>query len=154
MKLKKWQAITLWLLGTAGITYGMIYVDVVHRAKESYLEGEKFTRWADHPEERTQVLSDQFEKDKAALDAKQAKGQVSAEDYARELDLLKFAFGQSVQESSAKYAYLWYQTTVELFSPPESKWVVMAREKLPVAKERWIRELKAKKIPFEDYMVE
>jgi hypothetical protein len=30
----------------------------------------------------------------------------------------------------------------------------MARQKMPLAKERWKAELKAKKIPFDDYMLD
>ena len=46
------------------------------------------------------------------------------------------------------------QTAVELFSPPNSKWVKLSSEKMPLAKEKWKQELIRKKIPFEDYMLE
>ena len=59
-----------------------------------------------------------------------------------------------MKESSLKYAYVWFQTAVELFSPPESRWVALSREKMVLAKELWKKELDAKKIPYQDYMLE
>ncbi|MBN1383716.1 MAG: hypothetical protein JW983_02380 [Elusimicrobia bacterium] len=53
-----------------------------------------------------------------------------------------------------KMAYVWYQTAVEQFSPPNSKWVKMSKQKLPDALEKWKADLKKKNIPFEDYMLE
>ena len=92
--------------------------------------------------------------EESALNKKQAAGQVAPDDYARDKELLEFRYAQMAKESSIKYAYVWYQTAVDLFSPPESKWVRLSREKMPLAKERWKAELKAQKIPFEDYMLE
>ena len=48
--MKKGQQILLVLAGTVALVYGMIYVDVVWRAKEAYQEGEKYWRWTDHPD--------------------------------------------------------------------------------------------------------
>ena len=154
MKLKKWQTLGLWILGTVAATYAMIYVDVVQRAKESYLEGEKYWRWAEHPEERAQILEQKLTSDKAALDRQLTKGKITKEDYDQDVNLLIFNHEQALRESSLKYAYTWYETAVEQFSPPESKWVKLAREKMPLAKERWKAELRAKNIPFEDYMID
>ena len=53
-----------------------------------------------------------------------------------------------------KMAYVWYQTAVEQFSPPNSKWVRMSKDKMPVALEKWKEDLRRKKIPFEDYMLQ
>jgi hypothetical protein len=152
--MKRWQEIALWAGGTAAVVYGIIYVDVLARAKHAYLEGEKYAYWAEHPEERAKVLAAKLVRDKAKLDADLAKSKVSREDYQRDLELIQFDHDQALQESSLKYAYIWYQTVVELFSPPESKWVKLARQKMPLAKERWKAELRAKKIPFEDYMID
>ena len=152
--MKKWHPITLLVAGTVAVMYGMIYMDVVMRAKESYREGEKYWRWAEHPEERAQFLDQKFTADKAALDARLSRGKISKDDYDRELELLQFDHAQALKESSIKYAYVWYQTAVDLFSPPESKWVKLAREKMPLAKERWKAELRAKSVPFEDYMID
>lgn len=137
----------------AGV-YAIVYVDVVLRAREAWQEGEKYWRWADFPAERLAYLQAEQRKEAQALDARRAAGKISEDDYARDKELLTFRYEQMAQESSVKYAYVWYQTAVELFSPPESKWVRLSREKMPLAKERWKAELRAKGIPFEDYMLE
>jgi hypothetical protein len=152
--MKRWQQNLLWILGTIAIMYGMIYADVVSRAKEAYQEGEKYSYWADHPDVRVKVLDDKMAADKAALDADFSKGKMPKDDYDRNVELLQFDHDQALKESSIKYAYVWYQTAVELFSPPNSKWVQRSREKMPVAKERWKAELRAQHIPFEDYMID
>ena len=134
--------------------YGMVYVDVVLRARHAYQEGEQYWRWSDHPGERADYLNRRFSDDKAALDRRLAQGKISKDDYDRSLELLQFDRDQALKESTIKYAYVWYQTAVDLFSPPESKWVRMARQKMPLAKERWESELRAHHIPFQDYMVQ
>jgi hypothetical protein len=152
--MKKWQKIALVMAGTAGIAVAMVYADVVSRAKSAYMEGEKYWNWTDHPEERLRYLESQLSTDKADLQARLNKGKLSKDEYERELELLQFDHEQQLKESTIKYAYMWYQTAAELFSPPQSKWVRLAREKMPLAKERWKGELRAKKIPFEDYMID
>ncbi len=150
----KGRQIMLVLTGAVALVYGMIYVDVVWRAKEAYDQGEKYWRWTDHPDEYANFVNDRFQSDKATLDAQRAKGRLTSESYDRELQLLQFGRVQALKESTIKYAYVWYQTAVELFSPPESKWVKLSREKMPLAHERWKAELRAKNIPFEEYMVQ
>ena len=85
------------LIGGAAV-YGMVYGDVVLRAKHAYLEGEK--------------------------------------------------------AASPRDAYAWYESAATLFTPPESQWSRLARQKMPIAKERWKAELKAKHIPYDDAMLE
>ncbi len=88
----------LWgILGALAI-YAIVCVDVVLRARQAYLEGEK--------------------------------------------------------ASSPKEAYAWYESAATLFVPPESKWSRLAREKMPLAKEKWKAELHAKHIPFTEAMLE
>jgi len=152
--MKRWQKILLSTVAVAGVFYGMVYVDVIWRARESWLEGEKYWRWADHPKERAAFLEAQLTQNRALLDKKRAASQTTPEDYARDVELLEFSHQQALKESSIKYAYIWYQTAAELFSPPESKWVRLSREKMPLAKERWRAELRAQKIPFEEYMLD
>lgn len=93
-----WLRKAFWIAGIAAAVYGMVYGDVVWRARHAYLEGER--------------------------------------------------------AASPKDAYAWYQTAAELFTPPESKWSRLARQKMPQAKERWKAELRSKGIPFEDYMID
>lgn len=151
---KKWAKTVLLVVGCVAVVYGMIYIDVLMRARSAYMQGEKYWRWHENPKEKAAALETAFQKDKAALDKKLSSGKLTQGDYDKQLDILTFKRDERIAESSIKYAYIWYQTTVELFSPPESKWVKLSREKMPKAKELWKQELKAKKIPFEDYMLE
>jgi hypothetical protein len=151
---KKWVKAGLTVIGCIIAVYALIYVDVILRARSAYLEGDKYWSWYDNPQAKKDALEKEFNKQKDTLDKKLAKRKVSKEDYDRELEIDKFNYDQQLSESSIKYAYIWYQTVVELFSPPESKWVKLAREKMPKAKELWKKELIEKKIPFEDYMLE
>ena len=154
MKLKPWQKKSFLILTVLAVFYGMIYADVVMRARHAWLQGEQFWRWADHPEERAADLQRKQAAELVQLEQKLKDGKEAREDYDRDKELLAFRYEQMRQESCNKYAYVWYQTAVDLFSPPESKWVKLSREKMPLAKERWKAELRAKKIPFEDYMID
>src|SRR4051812_15948617 len=107
--MKPWQKRLLWAASLTAAVYGMVYADVVMRAKSAYQEGEKYWRWAEHPEERQQFLAQKLEADKAALEARRSQGTVSAEDYRRQEELLHFGYEQSLKESNMKYAYFLYE---------------------------------------------
>jgi len=151
---RKWVQNGLLIAGTVGLLYGMIVLDVISRARSSYMEGEKYMRWHENPGEKKSELNASYDRKKSRLDDQLAKKKIKKEEYERQLEILEFDRGRQMEESSVKYAYVWYQTAYELFSPPESKWVRLSREKAPVAKEKWKDELKSKGIPFEDYMLE
>ena len=151
---KKWFRITLLAAGTIAIMYGMIYVDVLMRAREAYAEGEKFWGWHFHPEQKEKYLTGELEKELQRIEKEFKRGKIDKTQYEQDVKIAKFNFQETLEESSIKYAYVWYQTAVELFSPPESKWVVLSREKMVKAKDLWKEELRAKNIPFEDYMLE
>jgi hypothetical protein len=153
-KTRRWKSVAAWTLVVAASVYTLIYCDVVSRAKESYLKGETYMDWAAHPDVKKAALEAQFSVDKSHLEKKRATKTISDEEFQRRLDALSFDLEQSLQESSVKYAYQWYKDTFELFSPPESKWVRMARTKAPVAVALWKKELDEKKIPYDDTMVE
>ncbi len=132
----------------------MVYADVLLRARDAYQEGEKYMQWHENPALKAAALNLQYDKEKSDLDKKLAKGKIKKDEYARSLEISAFDRDRKMEESSIKYAYVWYQTAYELFSPPESRWVKLSREKAPAAKEKWKEELRAKKIPFEDYNLE
>ena len=152
--MKKWQKITCLTAATVALMYGAVYMDVVMRARSAYLEGEKYWNWTDHPEQRAQFLDAELAAGKASLQSQLSQGKLTQDDFDRQMELLQFDHEQQAKESTIKYAYIWYQTAAELFSPPNSKWVQLARQKMPQAKDRWKAELRAKKIPFEDYMID
>jgi hypothetical protein len=151
---KRWVQNVLLVAATAAVAYAMVYLDVRSRAREAFAEGQKYERWAAEPEEKKRFFERKFLKEKSALDERKEKGALSAEEYEQDLEVLQFDRDQAVSESSVKYAYQWYKDVYELFSPPESGWVRRARLLAPAAKERWRDELRAKGIPFEEYMLD
>lgn len=151
---KKWFRILLTTALCILLVYILIYVDVILRGRSAYLEGEKYWYWYENPKEKQESLKIEFEREKFGLNKKLSSAKISDEEYDTQLKIARFNYERKLEESSIKYAYIWYQTVVELFSPPESKWVKLARERMPKAKELWKKELKEKNIPFEDYMLE
>ena len=151
---RKWAERAFWIMGTIAVVYAMIYADVVLRAREAYLEGEKYMRWHEHPDQKRAEIAADFDRKKTDLDKKLGAAKLKKDEFDRQLEILEFDRRRALEESAVKYAYVWYQTAYELFSPPESKWVKLSRQKAPTAKERWKEELRAQKIPFEDYMLE
>jgi hypothetical protein len=134
--------------------YGMVYADVCLRARSAYLEGEKYLEWDRHPELKAAYLDRVLAEKQARLQGDRTAGRITAAELDERLALARFERDESMKESSLKYAYVWFQTAVELFSPPESRWVVRSRQQMTVAKELWKKELDAKKIPYQDYMLE
>jgi hypothetical protein len=151
---KTWVKNALLVAVTAAVAYAMVYVDVLARAREAFHQAEKYERWEQNPEAKKQFYEEKFLKESARLEKRRADGEISAEEYEQDLEILKFDRDQALSESSVKYAYQWYKDTYELFSPPESKWVKAARFRAPAAKQRWREELQSRNIPFEEYMLD
>ncbi len=149
-----WVAPLGWAAFTAAFIYGLAYADLTLRARSAYLEGEKYMAWSSDPKAKAAFFDAELSKRTGELKAEFERGKMTKEELAQRLALAKFSRDEAVAESSLKYAYVWYQTAVELFSPPESRWVVLSRAKMGRAKEAWKAELRAKKIPFEDYMLD
>ncbi len=151
---KKWQRITASVVATIIAVYAIIYVDVILRARSAYLEGEKYWQWNENPQLKDSFFNEKLIKEKAELKKKLDSQKISQKEYDIQIEITEFNNKREREESSIKYAYIWYQTAVELFSPPVSKWVKLSREKMPKAKDLWRQELIKKKIPFEEYMLE
>ncbi|MCB4756851.1 MAG: hypothetical protein LHV69_07465 [Elusimicrobia bacterium] len=151
---KKWIQVPGLILAGAAAVYALIYMDVVLRAKEAYQEAEKYMAWNQNPALKKDYFEKKFADDKAKLDRLLEKKKIKPEEYQEREETLDFDKQFMLNESSLKYAYQWYKDTYELFSPPESKWVRWAREKAPKTLALWKEELRAKNIPFEDYMFE
>ncbi len=134
--------------------YGMARVDLILRSRSAYLEGEKWLEWSRRPELKKAHFDAELAAREAELSRELAKGRLERAVYERQLGLARFERDQAVAESSLKYAYVWYQTAAELFSPPENRWSVLARAKMTETRELWKKELEAQKIPYQDYMLE
>ena len=134
--------------------YLLIYIDVVLRARSAYLEAEKYLDWYYNPNKKIEFLEKEFEVEKQKLDKLLAENKISKEEYDVKLEILNFNKERQIQESSLKYAYIWYKTAIDLFSPPESKWVKLAKEKINKVRQMWKEELQKKGYKIEDYMIE
>lgn len=144
----------LWAAGGAAFFYGLVYADLVLRAREAYLEGEKYLEWQRDPAKKAAHFKKAFEVEKARLEGLRDRGKMDAQEFRQRLELAQFEEEFRVGESSLKYAYVWFQTAVELFSPPESRWVVLSRAKMGETLGLWKKELDQKGVPYEDYMFE
>jgi len=142
------------IAGAVAAVYLMVYLDVVLRARSAYLEGEKYRSWHEKPELKRTALEKKYAEEIKRAEEKLTAGKIDKEEYDRQAQAFGFNKKRELEESSIKYAYIWYQTAVELFSPPESKWVRQSREKMFKAKELWRQELIRKGIKVEDYMLE
>lgn len=134
--------------------YAVAYVDLVLRARSAYQEGEKYLLWDREPGLKTAHFDAWLKDEGERLRASHREGALGAAELKERLDLARFERDMRVSESSLKYAAVWFSSAVELFSPPESRWVVLSRAKLALARELWKKELEAKKIPYQDYMLE
>lgn len=144
----------LWALACAAFVYSVAYVDLVLRARSAYLEGMKYLEWNEKPELKKAWFDARLAEKEAKLKREFEKGRVTRDELDQRLYLARFERDRRVSESSLKYAYVWFQTAAELFSPPESKYVVLSRAKMAEAKAAWKRELDAKKVPYQEYMFE
>ena len=151
---EKWVKVLITAAACVMAVYTLVYVDVILRARSACLEGDKYWSWYENPKLKEAAVSDWYNLEKQKLDSSLSKNKINKDDYDRQVEILGFTKEQKLKESSIKYAYIWYQTVVELFTPPESKWVKIAREQMPKAKELWKQELRSKNIPFEEYMLE
>lgn len=144
------------LIATALIAavYGMARVDLYYRSRSAYLEGEKWMEWSRKPELKKAHFDAELAAREGELSRELAKGLLDKAAHDRKAGLARFERDQAVAESSLKYAYVWYQTAAELFSPPENRWSALARGKMSEARELWKKELDAQKIPYQDYMLE
>jgi hypothetical protein len=136
------------------LVYIFIYLDIFLRARSAYLEAEKYMDWYYHPEKKFEFIQKQAEKEKQKLDKLLAKGKISQEEYKIKLELVEFNKQRQLEESSLKYAYIWYKTVIDLFSPPQTKWVKLAKQKIGQVKQMWKTELEQKGYKIEDYMIE
>ena len=149
-----WRRALLTAAGLLLFVYAAACVDVVLRARSAYNEGEKWLSWSEHGELKKAHFDAELAEQQKALESERNAGRLTPAEYDKKLGLARFERDQAVAESSLKYAYVWYQTAAELFTPPESRWTAMSRVKMKTTRELWKKELDAKKIPYPDYLLE
>ncbi|MDE2490508.1 MAG: hypothetical protein KGM24_06645 [Elusimicrobia bacterium] len=145
-------------LAAAAALLAFVYVsarvDLYLRARSAYLEGEKYLDWNAHPEKKAAFYDAAFAKRRAELDRELAAGRLTKAEHDRQVELARFARDQAVSESSLKYAYVWFQSAAELFSPPDDRWTLLAREKMASTRALWKKQLDAEHVPYKDYMLQ
>lgn len=93
---------------TVIVAFVMVNLELVRRAKREYKEGEKFLEFHKNPSKKAEYYN------KMLADKK-----ITQEQY----EML-------MEDSALKNAYVQYTTVTDLFTPPESKWVKLSRERL------------------------
>ncbi|MCX5786607.1 MAG: hypothetical protein NTX59_13075 [Elusimicrobia bacterium] len=130
--------------------YGAAVLDLRARAKSAWLTAERYGQWQNRPELKKEYFEKIYQKKSIAL----KNSGIPPEKLEKELAGLETEKNFIVNESSAKYAYLWYKTAATSFCRPRNKWCERAREKLAPAKESWKAEMRSKKIKFEEWMID
>jgi len=124
---KKFLKVLLTVLGVYILINLIVYTDVYLRARSSYLKGVQYLEWFEKPLEKKEFLDKWLEKELLKIPA--------------ENEILKktleMQYKMQLEDNDAKNAYFWFQTTVECFQPPRSKYVRRAEEKMALAKKLW-----------------
>jgi hypothetical protein len=145
-------------LAAAAALLAFVYVsarvDLYLRARSAYLQGEKYLDWNAHPERKAAFFDAKLAARRAALDRELADGRLTQAEHDEKLALARFARDQAVSESSLKYAYVWFQSAAELFSPPDDRWTIRAREQMKATRALWKKQLDAEHVPYKDYMLQ
>ncbi|OGS40650.1 MAG: hypothetical protein A2506_12465 [Elusimicrobia bacterium RIFOXYD12_FULL_66_9] len=149
-----WRRALLTAAALLAFVYGAAYTDLVLRARSAYLEGEKWMEWSRKPELKKAHFDAILAAREKDLTKEREAGRLAPAAFTQKMGLARFERDQALSESSLKYAYVWYQTAAELFTPPESRWVVMSRARMKETRELWKKELDAKKVPYRDYMLD
>ena len=100
------------LLCAAALFIAAAYLDLALRGRSAFLEGERYMA--------------------LALDPFSEKAEAG-----RAKERLPAGIGPEGTENAAKYAYIWYRTAAEDFSPPETRWTRLSRQKAPEALALW-----------------
>ncbi|MBL0350696.1 MAG: hypothetical protein IPP68_10055 [Elusimicrobia bacterium] len=144
---RRWAA-ALWtvLFGAAGV-YAVLWLDTGARAREAYREAERYTAWAADPAKERRDADEDFRSGQARLAREKNAGRLSPGDFTLEMDLLRERHALTLSRPPSGLAAQWYQDTYRLFAPPENRWTRAARLMAPALKERWRRDVAARKLP-------
>ncbi len=142
------------VLGGWALAFVLAWTDLSLRARQAYAEGLKYLDWQEHPESKAAHYDAALRRRQMKLDGELKAGRLAPDAYKAQSTLLRFERDERVSESSLKYAYVWFQTGCDLFSPPRGRWARLCCERMPGVLGRWKTELKARRVSYEDDMVE
>ncbi len=132
----------------------LVYTDVYLRARSAYYKAEKYYYYSTHPEQMREDLKREFQSRREKLETRFRRGKLSQQEYELEQVVLEGEYKRRIEESAIKNALVWYETVVNLFSPPRTRWVKEAEKKIPQCRAEWKAELRTKGIPVEDYITD
>ncbi|MFH1352083.1 MAG: hypothetical protein ABIH68_00750 [bacterium] len=130
-KEKKILKVILTVLGVYILINLIVYTDVYLRARSSYLKGVQYLEWFEEPQLKKNFL-DKWLKERIH---KISAGEKSENEILKKA--IEMQYKMQMEDNDAKNAYFWFQTTVECFQPPRSKYVRLAEEKMALAKKLW-----------------
>ncbi|MFH1957263.1 MAG: hypothetical protein ABIJ15_02140 [bacterium] len=130
-KEKKFLKVILTVLGVYILINLIVYTDVYLRARSSYLKGVQYLEWFEEPQLKKNFL-DKWLKERLH---KIPAGEKSENEILKKA--IEMQYKMQMEDNDAKNAYFWFQTTVECFQPPRSKYVRLAEEKMAIAKKLW-----------------
>lgn len=110
--------------------------------------------WTKDPSQKKDFLDAVFAARLKVLEHERTGGRISASDFEDKKNALQAEKDFKLAESSAKYAYIWYKTAGADFSPPVTRWTLLARQKMPAALALWKAELKKDGTEFKDHQIE
>jgi hypothetical protein len=121
-----WKSDFFFVLATVAVTLALAWAmarhELVRRAQEDYLEGEKYYSWYLDPAKK-----------KAYLDAELAAGHLNQDQH----DL-------QMGDNDLKNAYVWYESALDLCQPPRSEWTEKSEARMREVKpqyDAWLRSL-------------
>ena len=111
----------------------LAYIDVVMRARSSYLKGERYLLWYKNPQIKKQYLDNWLKEANAGVKTKNPEE--------RKILFKSFEMQRRMmaEDNDAKNAYFWFKTAIECFQPPRSKFVRLSEEKIKTAEKLWKR---------------
>lgn len=139
-------------LALLAAVYALALGDVVLRGRSAFLEGEKWLAWSKDPAAKKAHFDEALAAREKELELEKAS--LTPEAYEKKRALARFERDQAVAESSLKYAFVWYRTSVELFTPPETRWTREARARMAETREAWRKELEARGVKAADHMLQ
>ncbi|MCD6423789.1 MAG: hypothetical protein J7L42_06720 [Elusimicrobia bacterium] len=122
-KVLKYMKTILAVFGVWLLINGIIYVDIYLRAKSAYKKGIMYLKWHENPALKEKYLKNWRDKEISKIKGNDYKAEVLRK-------AIEVQYQMRMEENPLKNAYFWFRTVVDCFSPPETKYVKLSKEKL------------------------
>ncbi len=141
-------------LACLAAVYAAARADLWLRARSAYRQGELYLAWSRDPALQRAACDARLAREEERLRADFEAGRLDARELERRLALARLERDRAAAESPLKSAYAWFESSADLFSPPDNRWSRLSRRRLEETRELWGKELKARGIPYHDRMLE